>query len=293
MSLDTTSAGVFVTGAAGGIGSATVRRLAEAEIPVFAGFHRNEADLPTGRLITPVHIDVTDPESVAEAAATVESRAGGRGLRAVVNNAGVIVQGPIELVPPDSLRRQFDINTLGPAYVTQRFLPLLRAARGRVVNISAPTARVPVPFLAPIGASKAALASWSAALRGELAPWGMPVVLVEPDATSTAIFENAARHAEADLASADPARAALYREQLEAIAAAGARQKMCEADVIAKVVVKAVTTSRPKRRYLAGPRTWAFALISHLPAGMREAMVMRAMGLHRISTPAETPVTIG
>jgi NAD(P)-dependent dehydrogenase (short-subunit alcohol dehydrogenase family) len=276
------SAGVFITGAAGGIGSATVRRLADAGIPVFAGYHTSTAEVPTGPLVTPVQVDVTDPASVALAARAVSEEVGDQGLRAVINNAGVIVQGPIELLPPESLRRQFDINTLGPAFVTQSFLPLLRTARGRVINISAPTARVPIPFLAPIGASKAALASWSAALRGELAAWGMPVVLIEPDGTRTAIFANAERQAETDLARADPARAGLYDEQLRAIAAAGASQRLGEADVVARVILKAVTASKPRRRYLAGPGTRLFAFLSHLPTGMRDAMVMRAMGLHKI-----------
>lgn len=273
---------VFITGAGGGIGSETVRQLVGAGIPVFAGYHTSTAGVPAGPLVTPVQVDVTDPDSVALAAKTVSEKVGGEGLRAVINNAGVIVQGPIELLPPESLRRQFEINTLGPAFVTQSFLPLLRAARGRVINISAPTARVPVPFLAPIGSSKAALASWSAALRGELAPWGMPVVLIEPDGTRTAIFAHAERQAEVDLAQADPARAGLYRQQLEAVAAAAARQKLGEAEVIARVILNAVVAGKPKRRYLAGPGARLFAFISHLPTGMRDATVMRAMGLHKI-----------
>jgi NAD(P)-dependent dehydrogenase (short-subunit alcohol dehydrogenase family) len=280
--MNNSAAGVFITGAAGGIGRETVRQLIDNDIPVFAGYHRNAEGVPAGSLVTPVQIDVTDPASVELAAKTVAEEVGGHGLRAVINNAGVIVQGPIELLPPESLRRQFDINTLGPAYVTQSFLPLLRIARGRVINISAPTARVPVPFLAPISSSKAALASWSTALRGELARWEMPVVLIEPDGTRTAIFANAEQQAEADLARANPAQAGLYGQQLQAIAAAGAKQKLGEAEVVAKVILSAVTASRPKRRYLAGPGARLFALISHLPAGMREAMVMRAMGLHKI-----------
>ena len=282
MSMTTKEAGVLVTGAAGGIGSATVRLFADAGLSVFAGYHHHEADLPTGPGITPVQLDVTDPTSVAEAARAVADASDGRGLRAVVNNAGLIVQGPIELLPPESLRHQFDVNTIGPAIVTQSFLPLLRGHGGRVINISAPTARVPVPFMAPVGSSKAALASWSAALRGELAPWGIPVVLVEPDATNTAIFAHAERRAQEDLARVDPERSHLYRAQLEAIAGAAASQKLCDTDVIAKVIVKAVTTARPRRRYLAGPRTRVFALISHLPAGVREALVTRVLGLHRV-----------
>jgi NAD(P)-dependent dehydrogenase (short-subunit alcohol dehydrogenase family) len=282
MDASNTRPSVFITGAAGGIGAATVRKLVEADITVFAGYHTTTAGLPTNSRITPVHIDVTDPESVSQAAKVVGDAVGDAGLAAVVNNAGAIVQGPTELLAPANLRWQLELNTLGPTFVVQHFLPLLRPRPGRIVNVSAPTARIPVPFMGPIGASKAALSSWSTALRGELAPWGIPVVVIEPDATRTAIFANAASQAQADLAQAAPARAALYVTQMEAIAAAAAKQKLREPDVVAAVIVKAVTTAHPKRRYTAGPGAKLFAALSHLPTGMRDALVMRAMGLHRV-----------
>lgn len=283
-------AGVFITGAAGGIGAATVTRLAKDGIPVYAGYHRDASGVPAGPLITPVQLDVTDPDSVAGAARVVRDAAEGRGLRAVINNAGLIVQGPLELLPPESLRRQFEVNTLGPVFVVQHFLPLLRPARGRVVNISAPTARVPVPFMGPIGASKAALSSWSAALRGELAAWRMPVTVIEPDGTQTAIFANAERRADADLADATPEQAALYRAQLAAVATAAAGQRLGSVEVIARVVHKAVVAARPRRRYTAGPGARLFGVVSHLPAGLRERLVMRAIGLHRLSAADGEPL---
>ena len=247
------AAGVLLTGASGGIGAATALRLADAGIPVFAGYRDNREALPEHRLVTPVALDVTEVSSVGHAVDRIASVVGRDGLRAVINNAGLIVQGPLEVLPETSLRRQLDTNTLGPLFVIQQTLPLLRLGQGRIVNVSAPTARIPVPFLAPIGASKAALASWSVALRGELAPWRIPVVLIEPDATKTSIFDNAAARAERDLASADPACVDLYARQLAAIAQAAAKQRMVAPDVVARVIAKAVTTARPRRRYTAGP----------------------------------------
>jgi len=283
------SAGVFLTGASGGIGAATALQLADAGIPVFAGYRDNRETVPEHRLVTPVALDVTDVASVCQAVDQIASVVRRDGLRAVINNAGLIVQGPLEVLPETSLRRQFDTNTLGPVFVVQQTLPLLRLGQGRIVNVSAPTARIPVPFLAPIGASKAALASWSVALRGELAPWRIPVVLIEPDATKTAIFDNAATLAERDLASADPACVDLYARQLAAIAQAAAKQRMVEPAVVARVIAKAVTTARPRRRYTAGPGARLFAMVSHLPASMRERVVLTAMGLTRAARePATT-----
>jgi len=132
---------VFITGAATGIGAAATRRLAGAGYRVFAGVHRETASLASIPGVRLVAIDVTDSSGVEKAAKVVAEAVGGDGLKAVINNAGVIVQGPLELVPPEELRRQFEVNTLGPAHVIQAFLPLLRTGKGRIINISAPTAR--------------------------------------------------------------------------------------------------------------------------------------------------------
>jgi NAD(P)-dependent dehydrogenase (short-subunit alcohol dehydrogenase family) len=274
---------VFITGAATGIGAATARQLAERGYRVFAGVHTTPPASSHAAGIEAIPIDVTDAESIAAAVATVRERVGSRGLRAVINNAGVIVQGPLELVPRPELERQFAINTLGPVYVTQAFLPLLRAGNGRLVNISAPTARVAVPFMGPIGASKAALESLSAALRIELAAWQIPVVLVEPGGTDTAIFAKAGDAAEAALAAADPARAALYGPHLQAFAKAAAKQALGPVEPVANAVVAAVEARRPKRRYSAGNGIRLFATLSHLPTGLRERLVTSAFGLGRVA----------
>jgi NAD(P)-dependent dehydrogenase (short-subunit alcohol dehydrogenase family) len=259
---------VFITGAATGIGAATTRQLAEAGYQVFAGVHQEAGALARIPGVQSVAIDVTDPSSVENAAKVVDEATGGDGLRAVINNAGVIVQGPLELVPASELRRQFEVNTLGPAHVIQAFLPLLRTGKGRIINISAPTARVPVPFMAPIGGSKAALASFSDSLRLELSAWGIPVTVIEPGGTDTAIFHKAETAARATLGAADPAKAALYSDQLAAVAKAAARQKLGPADAVAKTIVAAVEARKPKRRYAAGSGTAILGVLAHVPASL-------------------------
>jgi NAD(P)-dependent dehydrogenase (short-subunit alcohol dehydrogenase family) len=270
---------VFITGAATGIGAATTRRLAEAGYRVFAGVHQEAGALARIPGVQPVAIDVTDPSSVEDAAKVVDEATGGDGLRAVINNAGVIVQGPLELVPAGELRRQFEVNTLGPAHVIQAFLPLLRTGNGRIINISAPTARVPVPFMAPIGGSKAALASFSDSLRLELGAWGIPVTVIEPGGTDTAIFRKAEAAAQAALGATDPAKAALYSDQLAAVARAAAKQKLGPADAVAKTIVAAVEAGKPKRRYAAGSGTAIFGVLAHAPASLRERLIKTVFGL--------------
>jgi NAD(P)-dependent dehydrogenase (short-subunit alcohol dehydrogenase family) len=270
---------VFITGAATGIGAATTRRLAEAGYRVFAGVHQEAGSLARIPGVQPVAIDVTDPSGVQDAASVVDEATDGGGLRAVINNAGVIVQGPLELVPAGELRRQFEVNTLGPAHVIQAFLPLLRTGKGRIINISAPTARVPVPFMAPIGGSKAALASFSDSLRLELGAWGIPVTVIEPGGTDTDIFRKAETTAQAALGAADPAKAALYSDQLAAVAKAAARQKLGPADAVARTIVAAVEAGRPKRHYAAGSGTAIFGVLAHVPAGLRERLIKAVFGL--------------
>jgi NAD(P)-dependent dehydrogenase (short-subunit alcohol dehydrogenase family) len=273
---------VFVTGAAAGIGAATTHLLAERGHAVFAGIHKDPGSLTALSGVHPVPVDVTDPSSVAAAAEQVGVAVGTAGLDAIVNNAGVIVQGPLELVPPAELRRQFEINTFGPVAVSQAFLPLLRPARGRIINVSAPTARVPVPLMGPIGASKAALASLSDAMRAELRAWDVPVVLVEPGGTETEIFAKAGAASEAALADADPARARLYRNHLEAFGKAAAKQKLGAVEPVARTIVKAIEARRPRRRYGAGSGTRVFGAISHLPDPARDRVVATAFGLNGI-----------
>jgi len=270
---------VFITGAAAGIGAATTRQLAEAGYRVFAGVHREAGSLASIPGVRPVAIDVADPSSAENAAKAVAETTGGSGLKAVINNAGLIIQGPLELVPPAELRRQFEVNTFGPAHVIQAFLPQLRTGQGRIINISAPTARVPVPFMAPIGGSKAALASFSDSLRVELSAFGIPVVVIEPGGTDTAIFRKADAAAQAALTAANQATVALYSDQLAAVARASAKQKLGPADTVAKTIVAAVEARNPKRRYMTGSGVAVFGVLAHLPTGVRERLIKSVFGL--------------
>jgi retinol dehydrogenase 12 len=163
-------------------------------------------------------------------------------------------------------------SAVGPAFLFVTFLPLLRTGKGRIINISAPTARVPVPFMAPIGGSKAALASFSDSLRLELGTWGIPVTVIEPGGTDTAIFQKAETATQAALGAADPAKVALYSDQLAAVAKAAAKLKLGPADAVAKTIVAAV-----EARKLAGADYAATQIgnaVGHLDALVNNAGLM-------------------
>lgn len=278
---------VFITGATGGIGVHTVRELARQGYRVFAGVR----DLGRAQVfdgldgVTPVVLDVTDEDSVRRAAQEVGKRLDGDPLSAVVNNAGVIVEGPIELVDGPELEREFRVNVLGPAAVIRAFLPLLRASKGRIVNVAAPTARRAVPLNGPISSSKAALESLSVALRGELAPWGIKVVIVEPTAADTPIFALASEAAAASRRTADRRVVDLYTPMIESAQRASSRMSLADPVAVASVLVRAITARRPRTVYPAGPGARLLPIIGRLPDSLSDAVVARAIGIAGIEAP--------
>ncbi|NUW32615.1 SDR family NAD(P)-dependent oxidoreductase [Nonomuraea sp. SMC257] len=191
----------------------------------------------------------------------------------------MIVQGPLELVPEAELRRQFEVNVYGPANVMRAFLPLVRKGKGRIVNISAPTARTAIPFLAPISASKAALESLSDAARVELAPWDIPVVLIQPGAMATAIFDKAGAAARTALAEAPAERRTLYGKQLEALDKMLAGQRLSPVTAVVDAIVRAVEARRPRPRYVVGADARALVMLSRLPTRLRDKLLTRTLGL--------------
>jgi NAD(P)-dependent dehydrogenase (short-subunit alcohol dehydrogenase family) len=180
----------MVTGATGGIGKSLVWRLIADDNNVIAATRdpaRLSHEAGPGRVMG-LRLDMERSETIAAAAAEAAKIAGGGGLSGLVNMAGIIVEGPVEAIPPAELRRQLDINVVGPMALTQALLPLLKRARGRVINIGAISAHITVPFYGPIAASKSALASLNDAMRLEFAQYGVNVILIEPGAMTTGIF---------------------------------------------------------------------------------------------------------
>ncbi len=182
---------IVVTGASTGIGRECVRLLASQGYRVFAGVRTPQdaqalvQEVPQG--LTPVFLDVTDATSI-RAAVEVVSKARSDGLYGLVNNAGITVAGPLEVLPIDALRRQIEVNVIGPVAVTQAFLPLLRKARGRIVLMGSILGRVALPYVGAYSISKFALEAVTDSLGMELAESGVSVSLMEPGNIATPIW---------------------------------------------------------------------------------------------------------
>lgn len=273
---------VLVSGASGGLGSATVTRLDELGWQVFAGVRSGEAgeELARGRpTVTPVQLDICDEDSVAAARGRIAGDLDGRGLDALVNNAGLVVQGPLELVPLHALRRQFEVNVIGQVAVTQAVLPLLRAARGRVVNVSGAAARVAVPMLGAISASKAALESVSDALRMELKHQGVRVSIVTPGLLRTRLHEKSTESARRDGYTGSAESQRIYAAALRRLEEKLRTAKESPVDIAVAAIVKALTAERPAPRYVVGRDARQLLLLERLPERLRDRLLMWDRGL--------------
>ena len=170
-----------VTGAGGGLGRDIALGLAAKGYVVF-GTAMSVAEVQdlkdaSGGRVSLTVCDMTKEESVKAWAADVSDATGDSGLDILINNAGILTPGPIEVLPLDAIRREFDVNVFGALSVINAFLPALRKARGRIVQVSTWTASVPLPFNGPSGASKAAMEVFAAVYRAELKPFGIDVVV--------------------------------------------------------------------------------------------------------------------
>jgi NAD(P)-dependent dehydrogenase (short-subunit alcohol dehydrogenase family) len=243
---------VIVTGASSGIGAATARHLRSLGFDVLAGVRNDEAAASAREAgCEPLRLDVTDADSIAAARAEV----GERPLAGLVNNAGVAVAGPLELVPIDDLRRQLEINVVGQVAVTQAFIPALRAGRGRIVNVSSIGGRIALPLMGAYAASKFALEAISDSLRRELADQGIEVVVVEPGGVKTPIWEKGRAEADAMLEQMPDEAVERYRAKVDRVREFSheiAERTGVEPEEVARAIGRALTERRPRTRYLVG-----------------------------------------
>jgi NAD(P)-dependent dehydrogenase (short-subunit alcohol dehydrogenase family) len=265
---------IVVTGASSGIGRACALRLAAAGWAVFGGVRTPEdAESLRAEGIEPLQLDVTDAAEIAAAAEIV-----GPELYGLVDNAGIAIAAPLELVPIDELRHQLEVNVVGQVAVTQAFLPALRRARGRIVLMGSIGGRSALPFLGPYAASKHALEALADALRVELRPWGVAVSIVEPASIRTAIWTKGAARAD-ELSDGFPREAAeLYAARIARFRqVALSRGPGADPDDVAKAVEHALTARRPKARYLVGRDAHLRAWVERLPTRARDRLLARLL----------------
>ncbi len=270
---------VLITGTSTGIGEACAARQARSGWRVYAGVRRPEdgerlASTIDGEVI-PVILDVTNREHIDKVLAQIQAEAGS--LNGLVNNAGIGVGGPVELVPDEDWRRQFDVNFFALVTLTREAMPLVDKAGGRFVHIGSVAGRITAAGLGPYGASKHAVEGFNWALRGELARnTNMTSSVIEPGEIKTAIWDKA----EGEVAEAERRIRAAGREDRYGFIIDGnrgfieeGREKGIDPDKVAAAVEHALTARRPKARYLVGPDAKAVGVFARLPDRLRERLL--------------------
>jgi NAD(P)-dependent dehydrogenase (short-subunit alcohol dehydrogenase family) len=282
----------LVTGASTGIGRATALRLVGDGWTVLAGVRSpapgealvSDAAVPSRML--PIELDVTDEQQVAAAAERVQELAGSAaasvpgGLDALVNNAGIGVGGPLELVSDEDMRRQFEVNVYGQVAMTRTLLPALRRAHGRIVFVSSIGGRVATPYLAPYAASKHAVEAIADTLRVELRSSGVQVALIEPGSVTTPIWEKG--RAEADRVQIPPELESHYGHVPTAMKKAidDSERRGVPPEQVAATIASALRVGRMHPRYLVGREAKiTLALRRLLPDTAFDRVISRAMGV--------------
>lgn len=274
---------VLVTGASRGIGLAISKHMSDKGWDVYATARTTAAVRALDQLphVHPIQLDVTDRAAVAGLCEHLPAK-----LDGVVNNAGIIVQGPVEGVSINDLVRQLDVNVTAQIAVTQAVLPLLREARGRVVFMSSVSGLVTLPGTGAYSASKYALESLADALRIELRPWRIPVSLIEPGPTRTDMWGDVLDDYDRMSNRLSPEHRELYASHLIGNRKLLARMQKLAGDPgkVVAAVNRALTSSRPKRRYRCDNLSRAqLALLSVTPTAMNDAVLAAATTSKRVS----------
>jgi NAD(P)-dependent dehydrogenase (short-subunit alcohol dehydrogenase family) len=270
MSAEGTDRGaVVVTGSSTGIGRACVLALDRAGFEVFAGVRKPEDGeslrAEASPRLEPLIIDVADGATIAAAADRVREATGGR-LAGLVNNAGITIQGPLEAVPLDDYRRQLEVNVIGQVAVTQAFLAMIRAARGRVVFMSSIGGRGGLAYLSPYNASKCAIGAIGDSLRQEMRPFGVEVSIVEPGAIATGIWDKGLEAGPALREAMGPQMNELYGDRLDRLQALAVKTGAggLPPEEVAEVVEHALTAAKPKTVYVVGREAKITAVVRKL-----------------------------
>jgi NAD(P)-dependent dehydrogenase (short-subunit alcohol dehydrogenase family) len=276
---------VVVTGVSTGIGWGTTKVLISKGFRVF-GSVRKQVDADRlqsefGSGFVPLMMDVTDADAVHQAAQKVSSMIGERNLVGLVNNAGIVVSGPLLYMRPSEYRRQLDVNMISPLVVIQAFAPLLgmdkrrQGPTGRIVNITSSGAKVVIPLLGAYSASKSGLEGMSDALRLELMLFGIDVVMIEPGFVNTAMYDKGAKEDLSEFKQTEYWEAVQKCQKF--IVAEG--RKGFSPERLGEAVHVALSTAKPKARYaVVKQRFKNWTLPRLLPTRMLDAWLAKQLG---------------
>ncbi len=271
---------IVITGASSGIGKATALHLDELGFEVFAGVRKEGDGRALGKnasdKLTPILLDVNNNDSIADAVKTVAEATSGE-LFGLVNNAGLSLNGPLELVPVPDIKKLMDVNVIGLLAVTQAFLPLLRKSRGRIVNISSGHGLLAIPDKSAYAASKFAVQAISDSLRVELRPFGVSVSCLAVGKVDTEVLGKIETDRERMIDAADSEIVKLYSPLIEFFDREVKDLPGTPPLTVARFVAKTLMTNKPKAHSLIGPGARKMKNLARLPLGLRDWLLYSAI----------------
>ena len=271
---------VIVTGASSGIGAATARELARRGFHVLAGVRRDQdADAIRGPGIEPLILDITNPGHIRALAARVHEDPQDRAVRALVNNAGIGVNAPVEVFAIDEWRRLFEVNFFGHIAVIQTLLPALIRSKGRVVNISSVGGKIAMATYGPYAGTKFALEAVSDALRREVEPLGVGVIVVEPGAVDTEMLGRVASSGERIISGMTMEQRGRYATLMHAVIsqAQAAIPTGVSAEKAGRVIADAIASKWPRTRYTVGREAALLPLLTMFPDRLLDRIFAAAL----------------
>ena len=270
---------VVVTGASTGIGKAIAVEMSKAGYSVVAGV-RKDTDLKAWAdtlNVSPILLDVTQDSSCEQALQKLKPQFESAARVHLINNAGIAVLGPVETLPMEKWHEQFEVNVFGLIRVTQKFLPWIRKTQGRIVNMSSVSGRAASPFITAYSSSKFAVESISDGLRREMKPFGVKVIVIEPGAIDTPIWNKGAPSKEEAVASLPPSLVEVYRKTYSRFIelALNLARNAAPVKKVSDAALKSIASKNPKTRYVVGnPSVFFESFLSyHLPDKWVDRMV--------------------
>ena len=288
---------IVVTGTSTGIGAATARELAKRGFYVLAGVRRDiDADAIRGMNIEPVMLDITNESHIAALVKRIAEDPERRPLRALINNAAIEINAPVEVLALSEWRRQFEVNLFGQVAMIQALLPTLLESRGTIVNISTIGGKGAMGGYGPYAATKFAFEAVSDALRRELEQFGMKVIVVEPGAVTTEMSRRVRSNAERITGEMTTEQRGRYGKLMHAMVAQAESyiDKAVSAGKAGAAIADAVMSKRPRTRYTIGRDAAMLSVLFRLlPDRMLDRLIARSLKPHLSSAPRPDGKNVG
>ena len=271
---------VLITGASTGIGLATAIHLDNLGYKVYAGVRKDEDKenllANAKNSLTPVMLDVCDQASIEKTFRMISEKPKGGSFH-LINNAGLSVNGPLELMDYSDIKKVIDVNLTGLLIVTKSFLPLIRNSQGRIINISSGHGLLAIPDKSVYAASKFGVQALSNSLRVELKPFGVKVCSIIVGKVNTSVLGKILDDRRRMINNANPEVFALYKTLIEYFDKEVKDIPGIEAIEVAKKIGDVLIDINPKSQYLIGPGARKMIVLGKFPAKMRDKILYKAI----------------